>query len=33
MRILHIDTGAVLRGGQEFLLLLAQGLRQRGHQH
>jgi glycosyltransferase involved in cell wall biosynthesis len=32
MRILHIDTGTVLRGGQEFLLLLAQGLRKRGHQ-
>jgi glycosyltransferase involved in cell wall biosynthesis len=32
MRILHIDTGTVLRGGQEFLLLLARGLRQRGHQ-
>ncbi|HXH48926.1 MAG TPA: glycosyltransferase family 4 protein [Terriglobia bacterium] len=27
----HVDTGLVLRGGQRQLLLLAQGLRARGH--
>ena len=31
MRILHIDTGRELRGGQRQLLLLARGLAQRGH--
>lgn len=32
LRIVHIDTGMDLRGGQEVLLLLAGGLRRRGHQ-
>jgi glycosyltransferase involved in cell wall biosynthesis len=32
MRILHIDTGLEMRGGQEFLLLGARGLRKRGHE-
>ncbi len=31
MRIVHIDTGTELRGGQWQLLLLARGLRTRGH--
>jgi L-malate glycosyltransferase len=31
MRILHIDTGLGMRGGQELLLLSARGLRRRGH--
>jgi len=31
LRIVHIDTGQELRGGQRQLLLLAQGLRERGH--
>ena len=31
MRILHIDTGRELRGGQRQLLLLARGLSLRGH--
>ena len=31
MRILHIDTGRELRGGQRQLLLLARGLAGRGH--
>jgi hypothetical protein len=32
MRIVHIDTGLELRGGQRQLLRLALGLRARGHQ-
>ena len=32
MRILHIDTGLEMRGGQELLLLGARGLRKRGHE-
>ena len=32
LRIAHIDTGAGLRGGQRQLLLLARGLRSRGHE-
>ncbi len=32
LRIAHIDTGQDLRGGQRQLLLLARGLRARGHQ-
>ena len=32
MRILHIDTGTVMRGGQELLLMTARGLRLRGHE-
>lgn len=32
MRILHLDTGRELRGGQRQLLLLAEGLRARGHE-
>ena len=32
MRILHIDTGKSLRGGQHQVLLLLQGLRQSGHE-
>ncbi len=32
MRILHIDTGTVMRGGQELLMMTARGLRSRGHQ-
>ncbi len=32
LRIAHIDTGQSLRGGQRQLLLLAQGLRERGHE-
>lgn len=31
MRILHIDTGRELRGGQRQVLLLARGLAERGH--
>jgi len=31
MRILHIDTGTVMRGGQELLMMSARGLRARGH--
>ncbi len=31
LRIAHIDTGVELRGGQRQLLLLASGLRDRGH--
>jgi len=30
MRILHIDTGNVMRGGQELLMMTARGLRARG---
>src|SRR6516162_6903054 len=29
---MHIDTGEELRGGQRQLLLLARGLRERGHE-
>jgi glycosyltransferase involved in cell wall biosynthesis len=32
MRIVHIDTARELRGGQHQLLLLARGLRERGHE-
>jgi len=32
MRIVHIDTGRELRGGQRQLLRLARGLRDRGHE-
>lgn len=32
MRILHIDTGPGLRGGQRQLLMLLQGLEARGHE-
>jgi glycosyltransferase involved in cell wall biosynthesis len=31
LKIAHIDTGLGLRGGQRQLLMLAQGLRERGH--
>ena len=31
-RIAHIDTGLTLRGGQRQMLLLAHGLRERGHE-
>ncbi len=31
LSILHLDTGRELRGGQRQLLLLARGLRERGH--
>jgi glycosyltransferase involved in cell wall biosynthesis len=31
LRILHIDTGREMRGGQRQVLLLAKGLRERGH--
>jgi glycosyltransferase involved in cell wall biosynthesis len=31
MRILHIDTGMVMRGGQELLMMSVRGLRARGH--
>jgi glycosyltransferase involved in cell wall biosynthesis len=31
MRIVHVDTGVHLRGGQLQLLMLARGLRNRGH--
>ena len=32
LRIIHIDTGLSLRGGQRQMLMLAQGLRARGHE-
>lgn len=32
MKILHIDTGNVMRGGQELLMMTARGLRARGHE-
>ena len=32
MKILHIDTGPDLRGGQRQLLMLLQGLEERGHE-
>jgi len=32
LRIVHIDTGRELRGGQRQVLLLAQGLRDHGHE-
>ena len=32
VRIAHIDTGRDFRGGQQLLLTLARGLRDRGHQ-
>src|SRR5271157_255411 len=32
MRILHVDTGSGLRGGQQQILLLVRGLARRGHQ-
>ena len=32
LRIAHIDTGLSLRGGQRQLLMLAEGLRERGHE-
>jgi glycosyltransferase involved in cell wall biosynthesis len=32
LKIVHIDTGRDLRGGQEVLLMLARGLQRRGHQ-
>ncbi|HEV2492511.1 MAG TPA: glycosyltransferase family 4 protein [Terriglobia bacterium] len=32
MKIVHLDTGRELRGGQRQLLLLAEGLRRRGHE-
>jgi glycosyltransferase involved in cell wall biosynthesis len=32
LKIVHVDLGKTLRGGQEKLLLLARGLRDRGHQ-
>jgi glycosyltransferase involved in cell wall biosynthesis len=32
LRIAHIDCGLSLRGGQRQMLMLAQGLRQRGHE-
>lgn len=32
MRILHVDTGREMRGGQRQLLLLARGLARRGHE-
>ncbi|HLY63707.1 MAG TPA: glycosyltransferase family 4 protein [Terriglobia bacterium] len=32
MKIVHVDLGKTLRGGQEKLLLLARGLRDRGHE-
>jgi glycosyltransferase involved in cell wall biosynthesis len=31
LRVVHLDTGRELRGGQRQLLLLARGLRERGH--
>jgi hypothetical protein len=31
LRIAHIDTGSSLRGGQRQMLMLAQGLREHGH--
>lgn len=32
LKIAHIDTGLSLRGGQRQLLMLAEGLRERGHE-
>jgi glycosyltransferase involved in cell wall biosynthesis len=32
LKIVHVDLGKTLRGGQEQLLLLARGLRDRGHE-
>jgi glycosyltransferase involved in cell wall biosynthesis len=32
LKIAHIDTGSSLRGGQRQMLMLAQGLRERGHE-
>jgi len=32
MKIVHVDTGKEMRGGQHQVLLLADGLRQRGHE-
>jgi glycosyltransferase involved in cell wall biosynthesis len=32
MRILHIDTGNVMRGGQELLMMTARGLQARAHE-
>jgi glycosyltransferase involved in cell wall biosynthesis len=32
LKIAHIDTGQSLRGGQRQMLMLAQGLRERGHE-
>jgi glycosyltransferase involved in cell wall biosynthesis len=32
LKIAHIDTGCSLRGGQRQMLMLAQGLRERGHE-
>ncbi|MHB8654223.1 MAG: glycosyltransferase family 4 protein [Terriglobia bacterium] len=32
LKIVHLDTGADLRGGQQQLLMLARGLRNHGHQ-
>ncbi|MGH9694085.1 MAG: hypothetical protein ACRD5Z_08095, partial [Bryobacteraceae bacterium] len=32
LRILHIDTGRELRGGQRQVLLLMKGLREAGHE-
>ena len=32
MRILHIDTGMMMRGGQAQLMMLVRGLRDRGHE-
>jgi len=32
MRIVHVDTGSEMRGGQQQILLLARGLAERGHQ-
>jgi glycosyltransferase involved in cell wall biosynthesis len=32
LRIVHIDTGLSLRGGQRQMLMLARGLRERGHE-
>ena len=31
LKIAHIDTGKDFRGGQDLLLSLARGLKQRGH--
>jgi len=31
MRILHIDTGLMMRGGQAQLMMLVRGLRGKGH--
>jgi glycosyltransferase involved in cell wall biosynthesis len=32
MRILHIDTGVMMRGGQTQLMMLVRGMRDKGHQ-